>query len=138
MTNETLKTVPSPHSTDLHVGAQVRKRRKALSVTQTDLAEAVGLTFQQIQKYERGSNRISASMLHQVAHHLKVPIEYFFEGLPAGDSETIPVAETSASRFLKSTEGQTLAAAFTRLSPIKRKGIMSMIRAVLADEASSV
>ncbi|WP_303828891.1 helix-turn-helix domain-containing protein [Asticcacaulis taihuensis] len=133
MTNETIKSAPGPHITDLHVGAQVRKRRKALGMSQEALANAVGLTFQQIQKYERGTNRISASKLHEIGHHLKVPIAYFFEGLPDIDEEAIPAAETSASGFLKTTEGQELAASFSRLSPNQRKGVMSMVRAILAD-----
>ncbi len=133
MTNEIVKIISSPHVTDLHVGAQVRKRRKSLGMNQEALANAVGLTFQQIQKYERGANRISASKLHEFGFHLTVPIAYFFEGLPSVDAETIPPAETSASDFLRTTEGQELAATFSRLSPGKRKGVMSMVRAMLAD-----
>jgi transcriptional regulator with XRE-family HTH domain len=137
MTNEPIKAAPVPHFTDLHVGAQVRKRRKALGMSQETLAKAVGLTFQQIQKYERGSNRISASKLHEIGHHLGMPIAYFFEGLPDIDVETIPAAETSASGFLRTTEGQELAATFSLLSPNQRKGVMSMVRAILADDHSA-
>ncbi len=137
MTNESLKTAPVPHFTDLHVGAQVRKRRKALGMSQEVLANAVGLTFQQIQKYERGSNRISASKLHDIGHHLGVPISYFFEDLPDIDAQTIPAAETTASGFLRTAEGQELAATFSRLSPNQRKGVMSMVRAILADDHST-
>ncbi|MCR6659805.1 MAG: helix-turn-helix domain-containing protein [Asticcacaulis sp.] len=135
MTSETIKSAPGPHITDLHVGAQVRKRRKALSMSQSELADAVGLTFQQIQKYERGSNRISASKLHEIGHYLKVPIAYFFEGLPDVGGETILPAETSASDFLRTTEGQELAAAFSRLSSPKRKGVMSLVRSILSDDS---
>lgn len=137
MTNETIKSGPGPHITDLHVGAQVRKRRKALGMSQGELADAVGITFQQIQKYERGANRISASKLHEIAHFLGMPIAYFFEGLPDISGESILPAETSASDFLRTTEGQELAATFSRLSPNKRKGVMSMVRAILADSHST-
>ena len=67
---------------DLHVGAQLRALRKSQRVAQTKLATAVGVTFQQIQKYEGGTNRISASMLYGIARQLAVPISAFFEGLP--------------------------------------------------------
>lgn len=67
-----------PDPVDLHVGAKVRQRREELGFNQTDLAKALGLTFQQVQKYEKGSNRISASKLHKIAEALKAPVEWFF------------------------------------------------------------
>lgn len=67
-----------PDPVDLYVGAQVRKRREELGFNQSDLARGLGLTFQQVQKYERGSNRISASKLHKIAEVLKAPVEWFF------------------------------------------------------------
>ncbi len=70
-----------PDPIDVHVGGRVRLRRTLLGMNQTQLAEAFDLTFQQIQKYERGFNRISASRLYQLCHVLDVPIEYFFEEL---------------------------------------------------------
>ena len=81
---------------DIHVGERIRKRRRALGVSQEWLAEQLGLTFQQVQKYERGTNRVSASKLYQVARALKASIPYFFEGLPdpvkaAGVAEVEPV-----------------------------------------------
>ena len=66
---------------DRHIGLRLRSRRLALQMTQTDLADALGVTFQQVQKYEKGSNRISASTLKEMAETLKVPVAYFFEGL---------------------------------------------------------
>lgn len=71
-----------PHHVDLHVGAAIRVRRKLLGVSQTQLADALGLTFQQVQKYERGANRVSASKLYDIANFLDVDIATFFEGLP--------------------------------------------------------
>lgn len=82
------KTVAdAPHAVDKHVGEKVRVRRLALGLTQNDLAKALGLTFQQVQKYEKGTNRVSASKLHEAALALKVPIGFFFEGLPETGSE---------------------------------------------------
>ena len=72
----------SANPIDVHVGDRIRRRRKALGVSQEHLAEQLGLTFQQVQKYERGANRVSASKLYQVACALQASIPYFFEGLP--------------------------------------------------------
>ena len=70
-----------PHPVDVHVGKRVRHRRWLAGMTQQQLAESVGIKFQQIQKYETGANRISASRLWDIAHALGVPVSYFFEGL---------------------------------------------------------
>jgi transcriptional regulator with XRE-family HTH domain len=69
--------------TDRHVGSRVRMRLLMLDMSQTDLADALGLTFQQVQKYEKGSNRISASRLQHISQILQVPVPFFFEGAPA-------------------------------------------------------
>ena len=71
-----------PHPVDVHVGARVRMRRTLLGMTQTDLGDALGLTFQQVQKYERGTNRISASRLYDLSRVLDMSIEHFFEDMP--------------------------------------------------------
>src|ERR1700758_659016 len=72
----------APNPIDKHVGARVRMRRMMLSMSQEKLGDALGLTFQQVQKYEKGTNRIGASRLQQIAHILQVPVEFFFEGAP--------------------------------------------------------
>jgi transcriptional regulator with XRE-family HTH domain len=72
-----------PHPVDVHVGARVRQRRTLLGMTQTTLGKAIGLTFQQVQKYERGANRIGSSRLFDLSRVLEVPIEYFFGDMPA-------------------------------------------------------
>src|SRR5215510_15329730 len=74
------KKAPSP--TDQHVGARVRMRRKMLAMSQEQLAEALGISYQQVQKCERGANRIAASRLQQISHVLQVPLAFFFEGAP--------------------------------------------------------
>ena len=74
------------HPVDIHVGKRVRQRRWMVGVTQQQLAEAVGIKFQQIQKYETGMNRVSASRLWDIADALDVPVSYFFEGLEGGDA----------------------------------------------------
>ena len=72
----------APHPVDVHVGQRLRQRRVAVGLTQDRLAKSVGITFQQVQKYERGTNRIVASRLYELAKVLQVSVEYFFEGLP--------------------------------------------------------
>jgi transcriptional regulator with XRE-family HTH domain len=71
---------------DLHVGARVRMKRQLLGLSQTELANSIGLTFQQVQKYEKGVNRIGASRMQQIAAKLQEPISYFYDGLPSAVS----------------------------------------------------
>jgi len=98
-----LRDAPDP--VDIHVGARVRERRLSLGLTLTDLGDSVGLTFQQIQKYERGANRISASRLWGLSNLFDVPIEWFFEGLGElsqgqEDVMTRPEARELAGNYL--------------------------------------
>src|SRR5467141_1054857 len=72
----------APNPVDRHVGSRVRMRRMMLSMSQEKLGDALGLTFQQVQKYEKGTNRIGASRLQQISNILQVPVEFFFEGAP--------------------------------------------------------
>ena len=72
----------APNPIDKHVGSRVRMRRMMLSMSQEKLGDALGLTFQQVQKYEKGTNRIGASRLQQISHILQVPVAFFFEGAP--------------------------------------------------------
>ena len=85
-TNMMAKKAPNP--TDKHVGARVRMRRMMLSMSQEKLGDALGLTFQQVQKYEKGANRIGASRLQQIAHILQVPVSFFFDGAPNAPGQT--------------------------------------------------
>jgi transcriptional regulator with XRE-family HTH domain len=79
-----------PHPVDVHVGARVRLRRTLRGMTQTDLADAIGLTFQQVQKYERGVNRIGSSRLYKLSQVLDVPINYFFDDMPPAAKASSP------------------------------------------------
>ena len=96
-------TEDGPDPVDVHVGTRLRQRRTLLGMSQEKLAAAFGVSFQQIQKYERGANRVSASRLHQLTRILNVPVGYFFEGMtdvpqnghhPAHDSEMVASRET--------------------------------------------
>lgn len=88
-------TVGSPNPVDVHVGSRVRLRRTLLGMSQERLGEALGLTFQQVQKYERGANRIGASRLFDLARALQVPIGFFFDDLPEGLVDGSPPAASS-------------------------------------------
>jgi transcriptional regulator with XRE-family HTH domain len=105
---------PSP--IDVHVGKRVRMQRLMRKMSQGALGEAVGVTFQQVQKYEKGANRIGSSRLHQVAEILGVSVPFFFEGLPDQSPITEPEPSTAfVSEFLASPEGLALAKAFMRI-----------------------
>lgn len=119
----TRKKVGMPNRIDKHVGSRVRLRRVMLNVKQTDLARRLGLSYQQVQKYERGTNRIGASRLQQISRILQVPVAFFFEGAPG-------VAQSRTKRkdrplpdyvieFLSTSDGHALAKAFTRMRNIK-------------------
>src|SRR5580658_2657112 len=87
----------SPNPVDLHVGARIRMRRRMNGVSLERLADALGLTFQQVQKYERGANRVSASKLYEIAAALKTPVAYFFDGLASTSGEAPEGEEARAS-----------------------------------------
>jgi transcriptional regulator with XRE-family HTH domain len=79
---DTIAAKKAPSPTDKHVGARVRMRRKMLAMSQEKLGDALGITYQQVQKYERGATRIGASRLQQISHILEMPVAFFFEGAP--------------------------------------------------------
>ena len=131
-------TKKSPNPVDHHVGARVRMRRMLLGVSQDKLGEALGLTFQQVQKYEKGANRIGASRLYDIAKILDVPIQYFFEDF-AGDSEAEGFAEEAGAyaahdettRFMASAEGVELCRAFSSVrDPSVRRRVIDLVKAL--------
>src|SRR6201982_2792332 len=90
----------APNPVDKHVGSRVRIRRMMLGMSQEKLGDALGLTFQQVQKYEKGTNRISASRLQQAAHILQVPLPFFFEGAPGADRKSEGLSEASSPAYV--------------------------------------
>ena len=108
------------NAVDKHVGSCLHSRRMMLGLSQTDVGNALGLTFQQVQKYERGANRISSSTLHQVSQALKVAPEYFFEGAPDQSKKGGKTSPPDyVSEFLATADGLALAKAFSRLKNAK-------------------
>jgi len=129
----------APNPVDLHVGGRVRMRRKILGVSQEHLADALGLTFQQVQKYERGANRVSASKLYEIAKTLQVPVSYFFDGLAdpmTNDVDEVgAAAERVVTEFLNTPEGLELAEMFPKIGRGRvRRQVLDLVRAMAEDE----
>ena len=128
----------SPNPTDRYVGNRLRMRRKMLAISQTNLADATGVTFQQIQKYENGTNRISASRLQQISRALQVPISFFFED-PRGPSKGMGSDQARApdyvSDFLATTDGLALTKAFMLIEdPKVRRRIVSLVQEIVGKD----
>lgn len=122
------------HPVDIHVGKRLRLRRKTLGLSQADLGRQVGVTFQQIQKYERGTNRMGASRLWEFAQALQIPINYFFDSYRKEEDNT--KHNFLESNLLESREAQLLVCAYYEIPNQKlRKTIVSLIRAI-ADNAT--
>jgi transcriptional regulator with XRE-family HTH domain len=120
---------------DLHVGKRLRRRRRLLGLTQQQLAESVGIRFQQIQKYECGANRVSASRLFELAESLDVPVQYFYEGLSQRDEAD---TETSLSAdILSQKETMDLIRAYYRLGERPRKRLLELAKSLEPDEPAN-
>ena len=129
----------SPNPIDVHVGSRVRLRRMMLGMSQEKLGENLGITFQQIQKYEKGTNRIGASRLHHIADVLTVPISFFYENAPgrteaAGGGFAEPHSASYIVDFLSTSEGLQLNRAFSRIAdPKVRRRIVDLVRSLAGD-----
>jgi len=125
-----------PDPVDIHVGARLRQRRALRGMSQEKLAEAVGLTFQQIQKYERGVNRVGASRLHQFGRVLEVPVSYFFDEMP-GTAASAPAAGFAEEKSgfehdpMARRETLELVRAYYRIGDEKvRRRIFDLVKAI--------
>jgi transcriptional regulator with XRE-family HTH domain len=121
---------------DQQVGSRVRLRRLMLKLSQTDLADGLGLTFQQVQKYEKGMNRIGAGRLHQIAHILQVPVTFFFETPSPNPPSTVAQDQSLANLndFMATRDGLTLAKAFMRIGDTKlRRRIVDLVEEIERD-----
>lgn len=123
---------------DVFVGARVRLRRIALGISQERLGDALGLTFQQIQKYERGQNRIGAGRLYRIAQVLSAPVEFFYQGLPAPCKQPGPGGAADlavqAQAFLATPEGHSLSAAFQRITDGQtRRRIVDLVNTIATE-----
>ena len=124
----------APNPIDKHVGSRVRMRRMMLSMSQEKLGGALGLTFQQVQKYEKGTNRIGASRLQQISHILQVPVAFFFEGAPTTpQNEGMGEAPSPSyvSDFLATSDGLALTKAFMEIKePKLRRRIVDLVEEI--------
>jgi transcriptional regulator with XRE-family HTH domain len=124
------------HPTDAHVGQRVRTRRLMLGLSQTTLADALGLSFQQVQKY--GANRIGAGRLQHIAQILKMPVQSFFEGLPEHEQRRAPTDAPDAqyvSDYLATSDGLNLTKAFMQIPNAKlRRSIVNLVEQIADSE----
>ena len=126
----------APNPVDRHVGSRVRMRRMMLAMSQEKLGDALGLTFQQVQKYEKGTNRIGASRLQQISDILQVPVSFFFEGAPtvgtqASTGMTEAPSPAYVSDFLATSDGLALTKAFVQIKDSKlRRRIVELVEAM--------
>ena len=136
-----IKKAPNP--VDAHVGSRVRMRRVLIGMSQEKLGEALGITFQQIQKYEKGTNRIGASRMQQIATVMAVPVSYFFEDAPGADPKAKGFGESAGSDyvvdFLTTAEGLQLNKSFVRIPDAKvRRKIVELVTALADKDAKPV
>jgi transcriptional regulator with XRE-family HTH domain len=134
----------APNPIDKHVGSRVRMRRMMLGMSQEKLGDALGLTFQQVQKYEKGTNRIGASRLQQISNILQVPVAFFFEGAPQLAGSPAPQGGADApspayvSDFLATSDGLSLTKAFMRIPDAKlRRRIVDLVQQIAGEESET-
>jgi transcriptional regulator with XRE-family HTH domain len=135
MTAEIMMATKVPNPVDKHVGSRVRMRRLMLGMSQEKLGSKLGISFQQVQKYEKGTNRISASRLQAMCDFLQVPVPFFFDGSPqiGGRVGKGPRAASPAyvSEFLASSDGLKLAEAFTQIGDAKlRRSLVRLVEEI--------
>jgi transcriptional regulator with XRE-family HTH domain len=135
-------TKKAPNPIDKHVGSRVRMRRMMLGMSQEKLGDALSLTFQQVQKYEKGTNRIGASRLQQISQILQVPVAFFFEGAPILSGGTVAEGLQEAaspayvSDFLATSDGLSLTKAFMRIpDPKLRRRIVDLVQQIAGGDA---
>ncbi len=126
----------TPHPIDIHVGARVKLRRTLLGMSQDKLGEALGLTFQQVQKYEKGVNRIGASRIFEISRILDVPIQYLFDDFSGEKAEAMGFAErgegdVSFMEMLNTPDGVQLCRYYADIQdPKVRKGVLDLVKAI--------
>jgi transcriptional regulator with XRE-family HTH domain len=126
----------NPNTTDKYIGQRVRMRRMMLGMSQTKLGDALSLSFQQVQKYEQGKNRMGAGRLQHIAHVLQVPVAFLFEGAP-GQFEDDGSAESSAfvSDFLATSDGLALTKAYMGIQNAKlRRSIVGLVKQIAGED----
>jgi transcriptional regulator with XRE-family HTH domain len=127
-----------PNPIDRHVGGRIRMRRHLLSMSQEKLADALGISFQQIQKYERGMNRIGASRLHQIASVLRVPVEFFYEGAqPSAGESGSDEASVLLSEFVASPGAVALMRGFLAVGAAQRRLVVEFAQCLSGEKGEA-
>jgi transcriptional regulator with XRE-family HTH domain len=131
----------APNPIDRHVGSRVRMRRMMLSMSQEKLGDALGLTFQQVQKYEKGTNRIGASRLQQISNILQVPVGFLFDGAPDTPGSTRSAKDTPSpayvAEFLATSDGLALTKAFMQIEdPKLRRRIVDLVQQIAGGDGN--
>ena len=139
MKQANIKRAPNP--IDKHVGSRVRMRRLMLGMSQEKLGDGLGLTFQQVQKYEKGTNRIGASRLQHISQLLQVPVPFFFEGAPHLPGQPIGIGPAPSPayvfNFLATSDGLALTKAFMQIEqPELRRRIVHLVEEIAGDDLS--
>lgn len=137
----------APHPMDIHVGSRVRLRRMMRGMSQDKLGERLGLTFQQVQKYEKGVNRIGASRLFDISRILEVSVQFFYDDFGDGESGMIGLAETTEGygderadflATLSTPDGMQLCRSFAKIDdPNVRRRVIDLVRALSEDDAAA-
>jgi transcriptional regulator with XRE-family HTH domain len=130
-----MSAIKTPRPVDMHVGSRVRMRRLMLGISQVELAAALDLSFQQVQKYEKGTNRIGASRLEHISRFLQVPVAFFFEGASGASAVATSKADTRSlalmDDFVSSPEGLRLVQSFTQIEDADvRRRIVDLVQAI--------
>ena len=130
-----MSAIRTPKPVDVHVGSRVRMRRLMLGISQEELADALDLSFQQVQKYEKGTNRIGASRLEHISRFLQVPVAFFFEGASGASAVATSEEDTRSlalmDDFVSSPEGLRLVQSFTQIEDADvRRRIVDLVQAI--------
>jgi transcriptional regulator with XRE-family HTH domain len=138
----TVATKKAPNPIDKHVGSRVRMRRKMVPMSQELLADALGITYQQVQKYERGATLIAASRLQQMSRILQVPVEFFFEGAPNASaphgSNGSALSMVEIDDFVSNSDGLRLIGAFMRIdNAAVRRRILMLVQEIAGDDGNN-
>ena len=130
-----MSAIKAANPVDMHVGSRVRMRRMMLGISQKKLADALGLSFQQVQKYEKGSNRIGASRLEHISRFLQAPVAFFFEGAPDASAVATSEEDTRSlalmNDFVSSPEALRLVQSFAQIEDADvRRRIVDLVQAI--------
>ncbi|MFV0256137.1 helix-turn-helix domain-containing protein [Candidatus Liberibacter solanacearum] len=127
-----------PNPVDINVGKRIRLRRTILGMSQEKLGDSLGITFQQVQKYEKGVNRVGASRLQNISRALDIPISFFFDDPPAVCSGALS-EENNIMDFLSSSDGLQLNRHFTQIKDVKvRQKIIDLVKSIVSLEKSTI